>query len=344
MMRDWLKRRFGGRDIRSARAAQRRLRGVHCRRAAFESLESRLLLAQLTVSDTSLTFSVAAGESCLVGGASLDGSEENPLNFGNSGAAAITLSGDAATYFELSGTNNSIATLKSDQTLDARTTFTVTNADAGSGDHFTFGDGTNTLPDLGATLRVNNVLTDVTLASSVSTTGFNQTYDCPTFVDGDVTLTGAAITFSSTLDGNDATPSDKLTINASDAVTFSGTIGQTYALNCLSVTNDSGALSMGTTTLDGDDAELRLDLVSSFSQTGVFSGSMGFTLVAGSATLDQTNTFTGDVSVEGGTLTLSQGASSVRTGNLLVGDGTGVANSAIATFLRPATSLPARPR
>jgi autotransporter-associated beta strand protein len=315
------------------RVDKQSLRRTMRRRPRFEPLEERLALATLGMGDGHLFVILDANEAAMVGGASMNGSDDTPLYFQSTSGSSITLSGDAANYFELGGTNNSIATVKSGQTLDTDTILAYASSSATA--TFTFGDGTNTLPDFGAEIRISQLgqeISQVIFRSNVTTTGGSQTYLCAAVIDGDVTLEGAGVSFESTINGNDATANDRLTIDSSAALSLSGTIGQTYALNALSLTSGSGDVSLAATKIDGTDAELTVHGAGTLTQTGVLSGAMDLTLESGTVTLDQTNTFTGDITVDAGTLVLGQAASASRTGSLIVGDGTGNAASATVTY------------
>jgi len=83
------------------------------------------------------------------------------------------------------------------------------------------------------------------------------------------------------------------------------------------------------TAIDGTDAELRLDASGTVTQTGISSGAMDLTVVGGAVTLDQANTYTGDTTVCDGTLTLNRADGAAIVGNLVIGDGSGDAESAI---------------
>jgi autotransporter-associated beta strand protein len=329
MVRKWLAERFGGRAARDSKRSQRGLSALTRRRPRFEPLEERLALATIGMGDGHLFCILGSDENVMVGGASMDGSDETPLYFQSTSGSSITLADDAADYFTLSGPSNSIATVKSGTTLDMDTVMVyASSANTGS---FTFGDGTYTLPDFGAEIRVSQLggeVSQVIFKSNVTTTGDSQTYLCAAVIDGDVTLEGAGVSFESTINGNDATANDRLTIDSSAALSISGTIGQTCALNYLSLSNSSGDVDLAATAIDGDGAELRLDLAASLTQSGVLSGAMDLTIVGGTVTLDQANTFTGDTTVQDGTLYLKCGSDAAIVGNLIVGDGSGEAASA----------------
>lgn len=332
MVRNWLARRFGGRAARDSKRSLRRLRAMHGRRPRFEPLEERLALTTIDITGTALTVTLDTNETCEVGGNSLDGSSGVPLYFESmDGSSELTLSGSAATYFDLNSTSwtNDTATLKAGQSLASITAIVIVNGDDGNPGMFTFGDGTNTLPTFNAAISTDADLALVVFQSGVATTGYDQSYNGSTnIIDGDVTFTGANISFAGTIDTNGATTDDRLTIDASGSVTLSGTIGQTHALSYLSITNGSGSVDLAATKIDGDHAELRLDLVSSLTQSGILSGSMDLTIVGGTVTLNQANTFTGDTTLEDGTLRLNRTGGSSLAGNLIIGDGSGDAASA----------------
>jgi hypothetical protein len=234
MLRNWLLRRFEGRAARAGKQAQRRGRGMYHRRPTFESLEPRLALTVIDITGTTLTVTPGAIEACAVGGDSLDGSSGTPLYFhAKDGVSELTLTGSAATYFTRSATEytNDTATLKAGQTLDFLTSIVIANGDAGNPGYFFFGDGTYTLPNLGAAVTANSALALVTLQSNVTTTGYDQDYACPVRIIGSVTLSGADISFGDVINGYEGGSNDRLTIATTGALTFSDTIGQTTPLD-----------------------------------------------------------------------------------------------------------------
>ncbi len=325
MLRRWLAGRLGKQAARVNRQSPRQRRGTFGRRARFEMLEERLALASVFFEYGVLSIGVDAGETVVVGGASLSGDAESPLYI-QSDSGVWGLTSDDFTW--VGGIGSNTVTLKSGVTLAPSRVEIVSNDGSGTA---ILGDGTHTLPDFAAALSCSSTVA-VTFRSDVTTTGYDQSYTGAATIQGDVTLAGANISFGSTINANDATTDDRLTIGASGTVALAGTIGQTYALNALSITNGSGDVDLAATKIDGTDAELTLDLASSFTQSGVLSGSMDLTVGGGTVALSQTNTFSGDITVEGGTLVLAQGSSAARTGNLIVGDGTGAVNSATATI------------
>jgi autotransporter-associated beta strand protein len=294
----------------------------------FESLEPRLTLTTLDITGTTLTVTVGTNHLCQIGGNSLNGSSGAPLSLAASDG--VTLSGSAATYFN---TVASAVLLKPGKTLDALTSIVIGSSHSGSSTCFIFGDSTNTLPDFGAAVSVSSDITVVLFQSNVTTTDNTQDYTCPVEIQGTVTLAGSGIEFGGAINGDTSTSSnDRLTLDSAAGLVISGTIGQTTPLDYLSLTADTGDVTLGATKIDGTDSQLRISTNGNMSQTGIFSGSMGLTLVAGSAELDQANTFHGAITVLDGVLTLSQGTSTARTGNLVVGDGTGAAASAQVLF------------
>jgi autotransporter-associated beta strand protein len=307
------------------------------RRPRFETLEERLALATLDITGTTLTVTLGTNETCEVGGDSLDGSSGVPLYFeATDGSSAMALSGSAATYFTLSTTTSTddTATLQAGQSLASITAIVIVNGDDSNPGMFTFGDGTSTLPTFNAAILTDADLALVVFQSGVATTGYDQSYNGSTnIIDGDVTFTGANISFAGTIDTNGATTDDRLTLDASGSVTLSGTIGQTHALSYLSITNGSGSVDLAATKIDGDDAELRLDLAASLTQSGILSGSMDLTIEGGTVTLDEANTFTGDTTLQDGTLNLNRAGGATLAGNVIVGDGTGDAASAAVVCL-----------
>lgn len=326
----WLTRRqVRGSNRRATRGADGRRR-----RLSFEWLEQRAMLAALDITGTVLTLSVGGDEQWLVGGNSLDGGSGVPLYFQSLvGFSDVSLSGDAATYFAVSSSDHTddTAALKTGETLDFVTSIVIADSDLGHDGYLTLGDGTHTLPNLGASFSVAATITGVTISSSVNTGAANQDYACPTTLDGTVTLTANNIAFGGNING--AGGNDRLTIQATGTLAFDGTIGQTTALDYLAITVDSGDLMLPAININGVSSDLRIHASEGVTQSGAITGTTTFTLFAGTGTLDQANTYSGQTTVVDGTLNLNRAGGAAIAGNLVIGDGTGAVSSATVTLL-----------
>ncbi|XVJ58000.1 MAG: filamentous hemagglutinin N-terminal domain-containing protein [Tepidisphaera sp.] len=161
-----------------------------------------------------------------------------------SGATSVTAGGDITiggnaslgANMVFSGANVTFSGTVNDDAAATQRTLTVNSA------------GTTTFAStVGATRALAALITDAggttILTGNVSTTG-GQTYNDAVELAGDVVISGATITFASTVDSDGTARA--LTVNDSGVTTFGGNVGTTSSL--ASLTTNSG----GSTVLTGD--------------------------------------------------------------------------------------------
>ncbi len=133
------------------------------------------------------------------------------------------------------------------------------------------------------------------------TTSGAQTYSGPVTLGGDATLTASTVTFASTVDGAHA-----LTVNASGATTFGGSVGNGTALSRLTVgigqilLNGSAIMTSGTQTYNG--------AVSLGSNARLTAGQINLSanaVMTGSGTITGPLNNAGTIMTSGGTLTFT---------------------------------------
>jgi autotransporter-associated beta strand protein len=291
------------------------------------------MLATLDITGNVLTFTLGASDQWLAGGNSLDGNTNVPLYFQcQDPSSSVTLSGDAGTYFQVTSSDHTddMANLKADQNLEFLTSIVITGGETVAGNAFTLGDNSLTLPNLGAALSVASSVSTLSINSSINTGTANQDYHCATLIDGAITLAGNNIAFGGTINGSGG--NDRLTIETSGTLQFTGTIGQTAALDFLSLTVASGDVMLRAARIAGLSSDLRVSVAGDLTQAGAITGTTAFTLLTGTATLDRANTYTGQTRVVSGTLNLHNTTDAAIVGDLTIGDGTGEAATAVVNL------------